>query len=161
MLNKAFSGFGTDEELVSYAIGSSSKEHIEAIADLYEDIYGKSLVEDATSELGGLFEGDFQKAVSQYLNRDPLCQPPPSPGSALCDSSQLGRLREEVTEALEYIAMDTAQRIRKASKGFGEFFALVHMSVANFPTKVSWTHTTGTNDSKIAMLSRFACCPSR
>ena len=110
MLNKAFSGFGTDEELVSYAIGSSSKEHIEAIADLYEDIYGKSLVEDATSELGGLFEGDFQKAVSQYLNRDPLCQPPPSPGSALCDSSQLGRLREEVTEALEYIAMDDAKR---------------------------------------------------
>ena len=124
MLNKAFSGFGTDEELVSYAIGSSSKEHIEAIADLYEDIYGRSLVEVATSELDGLFEGDFQKAVSQYLNRDPLCQPPPAPGSALCDSSQLGRLREEVTEALEYIAMDDAKRIRKACKGFGELFCI-------------------------------------
>ena len=119
MLDKAFKGFGTDEELVAYAIGSSSKDEIEEISSSYDELFGKSLAEVAASELDGIFEGDFQKAVSQYLTRDAVGFAPPKPDAALYDSSELGRLREEASDALDYIAMDDAKKIRKACKGFG------------------------------------------
>ena len=119
MLNKAFKGFGTDEELVAYAIGSSSKEYIGEISDSYDDLFGKSLAEVATAELDGVLEGDFQKSLSQYLTRDAVGFAPPKPGAALCDCSELGRLREEASDALDNIAMDDAKKIRKACKGFG------------------------------------------
>ena len=106
MLMKAFKGFGTDEELVSYAIGGSTKAQIEDVSDKYEELFGKSLAEVATSELDGLFEGDFQKAVSQYLTRDPVGIS--DTAVLLAEGKDVGRLREEVSAALDYIAMDDA-----------------------------------------------------
>ena len=117
MLMKAFKGFGTDEELVSYAIGGSTKAQIEDVSDKYEELFGKSLAEVATSELDGLFEGDFQKAVSQYLTRDPVGIS--DTAVLLAEGKDVGRLREEVSAALDYIAMDDAKQIRRACKGFG------------------------------------------
>ena len=117
MLMKAFKGFGTDEELVSYAIGGSTKAQVEDVSDKYFELFGTSLAEVATSELDGLFEGDFQKAVSQYLTRDAVGYADSS--GLLADGKDLGRLREEANAALDYIAMDDAKKIRKACKGFG------------------------------------------
>ena len=39
MLMKAFKGFGTDEELVSYAIGGSTKAQIEDVSTIYEELW--------------------------------------------------------------------------------------------------------------------------
>ena len=118
MLQKAFKGWGTDEELVCYAIGCNAKDKIEAISDTYEDIYGKSLPEVATSELDGMFEGDFQKAISVYLTRDAVGLPP-NPELSLCGPNELGRMRQEASDSLDFIAMDDAKKIRKACKGLG------------------------------------------
>ncbi|PRQ55140.1 putative annexin [Rosa chinensis] len=58
-LNKAFEGFGTDEEAVIWILGHRNASQRRKIRDTYQQLYNKSLIDALQSELSG----DFRDAV--------------------------------------------------------------------------------------------------
>jgi hypothetical protein len=64
LLQRACSGIGTDEKVVSRLIGGNEKETVFEIAARYKQKYDKSLVDVLSSELSG----DFRNAVVTYIS---------------------------------------------------------------------------------------------
>ena len=128
LLNKAFEGWGTDEDAIMRIIGGHDKATVNAIRDRYGEIYHKPLIEDLDSELSG----DFKAAVINWVVSEGVGgeAPPEDEDSApsLQDetleyfedlSAARSRLVSSNKEALSYIAYCDARAIKKACVGLG------------------------------------------
>ena len=126
LLNKAFEGWGTDEETVMRIIGGHDKATVNAIRDRYADICHKPLIEDLESELSGDFkEAVIQWVISEGIGEEPL--PEESTASLKHDmieyfedsSAARSQLVLANKEALAYIAYCDARAIKRACVGLG------------------------------------------
>lgn len=55
-LKEAFKGFGSDNEEVTKILGNRTANQRHAIKEAYKNLYGRDLMDDLKSELGGKFE---------------------------------------------------------------------------------------------------------
>ena len=126
LLNKAFEGWGTDEDAVMRIIGGHDKATVNAIRTRYGEIYHKPLIEDLDSELSG----DFKDAVIQWVVSEGVGgEAPPEESTASLKhdmheyfedlSLARSRLVQANQKALDYIAYCDARAIKKACCGLG------------------------------------------
>ena len=126
LLNKAFEGWGTDEDTIMRIIGGHDKATVNEIRDRYADMYNKPLIEDLDSELSGNFkDAVIQWVVSEGVGGEPL----PDESTATLKhemieyfedlSAARSRLVLANKEALAYIAYCDARAIKRACAGLG------------------------------------------